>query len=151
MKNTTLHLLLADDDEADRLIFTEAFSELKIKTNVNTVNNGVQLMEWLTMKNANLPHLIFLDLNMPGKNGMQCLKEIKSNEKLNNIFIAIYSTSESEKDIEETFCNGANIYITKPADFKMLKQVLEKAIITASLYQDKSIKLIKREHFILKL
>jgi CheY-like chemotaxis protein len=66
------------------------------------------------------------------------LKEIKSNEKLKDIFIAIYSTSDSEKDMEETFLNGANIYITKPNDFNKLKQVLEKAVMTAYQYQERS-------------
>ncbi len=148
MNNEPFHILLADDDEADRLLFTEAFSELKMKTIVRTVNNGVQLMEWLTMKNIRLPHLLFLDLNMPRKNGLQCLKEIRSNEKLNDISIAIYSTSDNEKDMEETFRYGANIYITKPTDFNMLKQVLEKAVKTAYQYQDQS---MNRNNFLLKI
>lgn len=143
-----LHIVLADDDESDRLLFTEAFAEIRIKTIVRTVNNGAQLMELLNKKNTHLPHLIFLDLNMPRKNGMECLKEIKRNSKLKDISIAIYSTSESEKDIEETFRNGANVYITKPNNFKILKQVLEKAVTTAYLYQEKP---MKRDNFILRI
>ncbi len=148
MKNKPIHIILADDDEADRLLFTEAFSELKIKTIVRTVNNGMQLMEWLNMENIRLPHLVFLDLNMPGKDGFQCLKEIKSDDNLKDIFIAIYSTSESEKDMEETFRNGANIYICKPADFNKLKQVLEKAVMTTYQYQSEP---MKREFFLLRI
>lgn len=143
-----LQILLADDDEGDRLIFKVAFSELKIKTVVHTVNNGIQLMEWLNKKDIHLPYLLFLDLNMPPKNGLECLKEIKSNEKLKDIFIAIYSTSDSEKDMEETFNNGANVYITKPSDFSKLKQVLDKALRTASTYQNTT---LKRELFFLKV
>ena len=148
MENEPLHILLADDDEGDRLLFTDAFTELKIKTIVRTVNNGIQLIEWLNMKNIRLPHLLFLDLNMPRKSGLECLKEIRSNEKLKDISIAIYSTSDNETDIEETFRNGANVYITKPNDFKMLKQVLEKAVMTAFQYQDQS---MKRENFLLRI
>ncbi len=148
MENKPLHILLADDDETDRLFFTDAFSELKIKTIVKTVNNGVDLMNWLNEKDALLPHLIFLDLNMPIKDGLQCLKEIRGNEKLKDISVAIYSTSSSEKDIEETFLNGANIYITKPSDFNSLKKVLEKAVITAYQYQEEG---MKRENFLLKI
>lgn len=148
MNNKPLHILLADDDESDRLLFIEAFLELKIETIVHTVNSGIELMEWLNMENVHLPHLLFLDLNMPRKNGLQCLKEIRSNKKLKDISIAIYSTSDSEKDIEETFLNGANVYITKPFDFNLLKQVLEKAVMTASQYQDKS---MKREDFLLRI
>ncbi len=135
MENTPLHILLADDDESDRLLFKEAFEELEIKPIVHTVNNGMQLMDYLTKKGTPLPNLLFLDLNMPRKNGLECLKEIRSNKKFKDISIVIYSTSASEKDIDETFLNGANVYIKKPNDFSMLKQVLAKAVITPSLYQ----------------
>jgi CheY-like chemotaxis protein len=148
MKNEPIHILLADDDEDDRLLFTEAFSELQFKNIVQTVNSGIELMERLTFKDLHLPHLLFLDLNMPGKNGIQCLHEIRSNKALKDIFIAIYSTSDNEEDIEETFIRGANVYITKPNSFKMLKQVLEKAVMTVSLYEDES---MKRENFLLQV
>ena len=148
MNNEPFHILLADDDEGDRLLFKVAFSELQIETVVHTVNSGIQLMEWLNMKDVPLPYLLFLDLNMPPKNGLECLKEIKSNEKLKDIFIAIFSTSDNEKDMEESFRNGANVYITKPNDFNMLKQVLEKAVKTASKYQDPS---MNRENFLLRI
>jgi CheY-like chemotaxis protein len=148
MQNEPIYILLTDDDEADRLLFAEAFSELKINTIIHTLNDGVQLMELLNTTNEQLPHLIFLDLNMPFKNGLQCLKEIRSNQKFDDIFIAIYSTSSNEKDIEDTFRNGANIYITKPSEFNFLKQVLEKAVMTTYRYRDNS---MKKENFILKL
>lgn len=148
MLSNPLQILLADDDENDRLLFTDAFSELKTKTIVQTVNNGIELMKWLNGKDTRLPHLIFLDLNMPIKNGLQCLKEIRSNETLKNISVAIYSTSNNQKDIEETFSNGANVYITKPSDFNTLKQILEKAVMIAYLYQQGD---MRRENFLLKL
>lgn len=148
MENIPLLILLADDDETDRLLFTEAFLEIKIKTIVETVNNGVELMQWLNEKHDHLPHLLFIDLNMPRKNGLQCLKEIRSNEKLKNISVAIYSTSDNESDVEETFRNGANIYITKPPDFTILKQVLEKAVMATYQYQQVG---MKRENFLLKI
>jgi len=148
LKNEPLHILLADDDEADRFLFREAFSELEIKTIVHTVNNGMELMEWLNMENTRLPHLLFLDLNMPRKNGLQCLKEIRKNEKLKDISIAIYSTSDNEKDMEEAFLNGANVYITKPIGFDMLKQVLEKAVTTVYTYQEPS---FNKANFLLHL
>ena len=105
-------------------------------------------MELLNTTTHPLPHLIFLDLNMPRKNGLACLKEIKSNKKFKDISIAIYSTSANEKDMDETFRYGTNDYITKPAEFTILKQVLEKAVMMAYLYQDQS---MKRENFILKI
>jgi CheY-like chemotaxis protein len=135
MKTEPFLILLADDDEGDRLLFTEAFSELKIKTTVETVNDGEQLMDWLNAEDHPIPHFLFLDLNMPRKNGFECLKEIKNDERLKDIFVAIYSTSDNEKDVEETFYNGANVYITKPNDFTVLKQLLYKAIAATLIYE----------------
>lgn len=148
MTNEPLRILLADDDEGDRLLFTVAFSEIKIKTNVFTVNSGIELMEWLKINSNPLPHILFLDLNMPPKNGLECLKEIRNNEKLKEIFVAIYSTSDSEKDMEETFQQGANIYITKPNDFNVLKQILYKAVSTTLIYQGNT---FNRKNFLMKI
>lgn len=148
MKNDPFQIVLADDDEGDRFLLKEAFSEIKIKTVIHTVNDGTELMEYLHQKDLSIPYLIFLDLNMPLKNGLECLKEMKNEEKLKDIFIAIYSTSDHENDVDETFKNGANIYITKPNDFSKLKQVLEKAVTTASQYRDS---IMKRENFLLKI
>jgi CheY-like chemotaxis protein len=148
MENAPLMILLADDDESDRLLFKEAFGELKIKSVVHTVNNGRQLMDYLRKKDATLPHLIFLDLNMPRKNGLECLKEIRSNEKFKKIPIAIYSTSAFKIDIDETFSNGANVYIKKPSDFNILKQLLTKVVSTARLYQNPSFSI---ETFLLRI
>ena len=148
MENKIINILLADDDESDRFIFIEAFTELKIKSIVETVKNGVELMSWLEDEKQQLPHLLFLDLNMPKKNGIQCLKEIRSSQKLKDLSVVIYSTSNSAKDIEESFINGANIYIHKPADYTVLKNVLEKAVTTAYQYRGDG---MNRENFILKI
>lgn len=148
MENTPLYILLADDDETDRLLFKEAFEEVTIKTIVHTVNNGMQLMEYLIKKGNRLPHLLFLDLNMPQKNGIECLKEIKSNRELKEIPIAIYSTSASEKDMKEAFGNGANVYIHKPTEFNKLIRVLEKTVVMAYQYQDPD---LNKENFLLKI
>lgn len=148
MDNVPFHILLAEDDENDRLLFTEAFSDLKLETIIQAVNDGVQLMEWLAKERSTLPHMLFLDLNMPRKNGLDCLKEIRGNEEFNNVFIAIYSTSSNQRDMEETFLNGANVYITKPSGFNDLKQVLAKAVMRAHFYRDAS---MKKENFLLRL
>jgi CheY-like chemotaxis protein len=128
MDNGQIHVLLADDDEDDRLFFKEAFEEIKIKTRVTLVKDGVELMKYLTSDSRPKPHILFLDLNMPRKSGLECLLEIRNNDHLKDIPIAIYSTSSSDEDIENTFIKGANVYITKPNDFKELKQILEEVI-----------------------
>jgi len=128
MNEDALHILLADDDDDDRLFFKDAIEEVKINTVVTLVKDGVELMNYLEKPNIVLPNLLFLDLNMPRKSGMECLKEIRSNNRLKNLIIAIYSTSALEKDVKETFVKGANIYIKKPNDFAILKEHLTKVI-----------------------
>jgi len=137
MKKKPLNILLADDDECDRFLFMEVFKGTAMNVEIHTVNDGVQLMDYLKTIDTPLPDLLFLDLNMPRKNGLECLKEIRSNEKLKDLAIAIYSTSGTEKDIEETFNNGANIYIKKPNDFNLLEELLCKAIRSFDECQEK--------------
>ena len=103
VQNEIIRVLLAEDDDEDRMVFLEALDSLKIKTAVQTVNNGAALIKHLQDLNSVIPHLLFLDLNMPKKSGLACLVEIKQMERLKNLTIVIYSTSSSEKDIEETF------------------------------------------------
>ncbi|MBU2948849.1 response regulator [Zobellia uliginosa] len=128
MDNKLLNIVLADDDEDDRMLFSEAIDEIGIRTKLSLFKHGQELMDYLTLPNIVLPNLIFLDLNMPIKNGMQCLKEIRENPDLKDLCIAIYSTSSSEKDIEETFLNGANIYLNKPNNFVKLQSSVEKIL-----------------------
>jgi CheY-like chemotaxis protein len=148
MSNDPIYVLLADDDEDDRLFFRDAFEEIKIKTVVQTVNNGEELMLHLSQPNTVLPHVLFLDLNMPFKTGIECLDEIKKIEHLKDVAVAIYSTSASEADIEETFVKGANVYIKKPSDFGALKKVLSEVITLNWQYQTSG---LNRDNFLLSL
>ncbi|WP_046755429.1 response regulator [Kordia jejudonensis] len=148
MNEDYIHIVLADDDEDDRLFFTDAFEELKITTKVQTYNDGVYLMDYLNSEDAILPNVLFLDLNMPRKNGMECLKEIKANEKFADIAIAIYSTSASEEDIENTFIHGANIYIKKPDNFKKLKKALSEVVTINWQYHTSG---LNKDNFLLRL
>jgi len=148
MEHESICILLADDDEDDRFFFKEAFEAIKIKTIVKTVNDGVELMSHLAQNEKKLPHILFLDLNMPRKSGIECLLEIKSIDHLKDIPIVIYSTSASDQDIEDTFVKGANVYIKKPNDFIILKKLLEEVITTNWLYQTSG---LNREGFLLSL
>jgi CheY-like chemotaxis protein len=122
-------VLLADDDEDDRLIFKEALEQTGLNVKLTLTHNGVQLMEYLEQqKGKELPHILFLDLNMPLKGGIDCLKEIRDDDVLQGLSVAIYSTSASEEDIENTFIEGANVYIKKPNDFNRLVKVLDHVI-----------------------
>jgi CheY-like chemotaxis protein len=148
MAKEYMNIILADDDEDDRLFFTDAFDELKINTKVSTYNDGVELMDYLNAEEAILPDILFLDLNMPRKSGKECLIEIRDNEKFQNIAVAIYSTSSSEEDIEETFVQGANIYIKKPSDFTLLKKVLSDVITINWQYHTSG---LNKDNFLLRM
>ncbi len=148
MQTDYIHIILADDDEDDRSFFKDAFSELKINTKVETFSDGVDLMDYLNSDDAILPNVLFLDLNMPMKTGLECLHEIKSNKKFDDIAIAIYSTSSSEEHIEETFVNGANIYIRKPNDFNVLKKVLSDVVSINWQYHTSS---LNKDNFLLRM
>jgi CheY-like chemotaxis protein len=148
MQHDSILITLADDDEDDRLFFTDAFEELKINTIVNTVNNGKELLNFLNHPETVLPNIIFLDLNMPILNGIDCLKEIKSNDKFKDIAIAIYSTSSSDKDVENTFVLGANIYIKKPSNFNDLKKTLSEVVIINWQYHTSG---LNKDNFLLRL
>lgn len=148
MQHDSILITLADDDEDDRLFFTDAFEELKINTIVNTVNNGKELLNFLNHPETVLPHIIFLDLNMPILNGVDCLKEIKLNDKFKDIAVAIYSTSSSDQDVEDTFVLGANIYIKKPSSFDDLKKILSDVVIINWQYHTSG---LNKDNFLLRL
>ena len=148
MNKEYTYIILVDDDEDDRLFFTDAFQEIKIATKIQTFKDGVELMDYLNSDRAILPEILFLDLNMPKKNGIECLNEIKANSKFDDIAIAIYSTSSSEEHIEETFVLGANIYIKKPSDFNDLKKVLQDVVTINWQYQTSG---LNKDNFLLKM
>ncbi|UOB16953.1 response regulator [Abyssalbus ytuae] len=148
MNINALNVVLVDDDEDDRLLFKDAIDEIRIKTNLVSFCNGQDFMDFLNNPQTILPQIVFLDLNMPIKNGIQCLEEIKKNNRLRNISVVIYSTSSSEKDIEDTFVKGANVYINKPNDFNKLKKAIEEVLKINWQYQTST---LNKENFLLRI
>ncbi|WP_306351013.1 response regulator [Flavobacterium sp. '19STA2R22 D10 B1'] len=148
MHQKPLNVVLADDDVEDRLIFADAIEEIKIKTVFTALNDGIQLMEYLQNEETIIPDIIFLDLNMPCKSGLDCLREIRNDKRLKNISIAIYSTSSSDEDIENTFVEGANVYIKKPTDFSALKKVMSEVLQINWQYQTSG---LNKETFLLSI
>jgi CheY-like chemotaxis protein len=133
MNDLKLNLLLADDDDDDCIFFREALDELLLPVALATVNDGVALMNFLSKdKSSNLPDLIFLDLNMPRKSGIECLTEIKNSNELRNLPIIIFSTSFNAEIIDLVYEKGATHYIQKPAEFSKLKRVIENALATTT-------------------
>src|SRR6478752_6042239 len=123
-------VLLADDDSDDRELFREAAGFVDPNVNIITANDGEELMTNLTRDNMTMPDLIFLDLNMPKKNGKECLSEIRSNSILKGIPVIIYTTSLNPIDIEDTFNSGALYFFRKPNSFEELKEVLHQVFTT---------------------
>jgi CheY-like chemotaxis protein len=127
-----LNILLADDDMDDCNFFKQALEALPIPTHLKTVHDGEQLMAYLLGKVETLPDVLFLDLNMPRKNGFECLTEIKDNTQLKHIPVVIFSTSFPKNIIDKAFKLGANVYVRKPGDFAQLKQVIHNALPIAT-------------------
>jgi CheY-like chemotaxis protein len=121
-------IILTDDDKASQRIFEDALSRIKILADLTTADNGQQLMDKLRDPDEPIPDVIFLDINMPVKDGKECLLEIKSDKNLKHIPTVIYTASDSEKDIEDTYRAGANLYITKPVSFSVLVNIIEKVL-----------------------
>ncbi len=118
-----LHLLLADDDKDDRFFFKKALEELPVATQLTTVENGEKLIHFLTENNQSLPDALFLDLNMPRKNGLECLLEIKNNEKLKHLPVIVLSTSLNREVVDLLYKTGAYYYARK-TDMMELSKVL---------------------------
>ena len=119
-------VLLADNDKDDQEIFHEALTEANIPADLITVDSGQELMDNLKDPSEPNPDIIFLDINMPVKSGKECLAEIKSDETLKEIPTVMLSTSESVKDVEDTFNPGANLYVRKPFSFRSFILLLKK-------------------------
>ncbi|MEP1559437.1 MAG: response regulator [Maribacter dokdonensis] len=143
-----LKILLVDDDEDDRQFFADALEGIELNTDLHQLENGKSCMEFLLSDTENTPDLVFLDLNMPIMNGFECLEAIRNTPHLKDLLVAIYSTSSAERDIEETFEKGANIYIKKPSSFSELKKSLKQVVKMNWAYHLND---FKKENFLLKI
>lgn len=128
MKNpgSTIQVLLTDDDADDLMIFEEAIKEVSLPVQLSSVENGKDLLTLLAGNYS--PNFIFLDVNMPGKSGKDCLREIKSNPLFHDIAVIMYSTSSNKDDIESCYKQGANLYVIKPHLFTDIVKMLEKIL-----------------------
>ncbi len=134
MNKNHLNILLCDDDTDDCLFFEKALEGLDRSTKLNAVYDGEQLIDYLSKHIDDLPDVLFLDLNMPRKNGFESLCEIKEDNSLKDLQIIMFSTSfPRDPDYEEDMKNrllaiGADYFIRKPEDFELLKKTIDQAL-----------------------
>lgn len=134
MNTKYLNILLADDDLDDCVFFKNALEELSPSAKLTIVHDGEHLMHYLSDNRSgkNRIDVLFLDINMPRKTGLECLSEIKRNPGLKNIPVVMFSTSNSWDTINMLFKSGSHVYIHKPSDFAQLKQVIQHALPIAT-------------------
>jgi two-component system, response regulator len=126
-----VQILIADDDQDDCLMTREAFRECRIVNPLHFVHDGEELMNYLKRRppyvdevRYPLPGLILLDLNMPRMDGREALQAIKGDSLLRSIPVVILSTSSADEDILRSYAIGVNSFITKPASFSGLLEVV---------------------------
>ena len=132
MKKKPLTILMAEDDEEDRLLVFDAWDDSRLANDLCVVNDGEELMDYLYYrgqyadpKDAPRPGLILLDLNMPRKDGRECLREIKADPELREIPVIALTSSKSEEDVLRTYDLGINAYMTKPVTYEKLVEALK--------------------------
>ena len=127
MNRPPIHILLVDDDADDRQFFCEAIHEIDPQIIVHISIDGIEAIQYLH-RTPHLPGYIFLDMNMPRLNGLQTLKEIKSNGMWQHIPVIMYSTSQFKQEQDLAFQNGASRFVQKPSSFSAICKVLAKII-----------------------
>ncbi len=144
--NNNIHILFSDDDPDDALLFTRAVDILDRPVLLSFAEDGRQLLKFL--EKQTLPDLVFLDLNMPFKSGLECLKEIRQEKKFDKLPIVVYTTSKNPEDINACYKLGANLYVVKPYAFEdIIKSV--KKILSLNLQEQTAIP--ARDAFVLNV
>jgi len=121
-------VLLVEDDQGDILMTREAFEHYKIRNKLHVVTDGEQALQFLRRTGeyakAPRPGLILLDLNLPRRDGLEVLAELKQDPELRVIPVVILTTSQAEEDILRSYSLHANAYVSKPVDFERFMEVI---------------------------
>ena len=130
-EQTSLQLvdvLLIEDDPGDVLMTREAFEHYQIRNSLHVVGDGEQALHFLRKTgdyaDVPTPGLILLDLNLPRRNGLEVLAELKADSALLAIPVVVLTTSQAEEDILRSYALHANAYISKPVDFEKFVSVI---------------------------
>ena len=117
--------LLVDDDTDDASLFREALAMKVPGSECHTVEDGIEMFDFLAKHESDKPDVIFLDINMPVMNGWECLRKLKNNNLYMKVPTVMYSTSSAKRDIEKAYGLGVDLFVTKPEDFLELAGILE--------------------------
>ena len=123
--NIKLHVFIADDDPEDIDFFKLALQEIAKDVKLTVAKNGLELLDFLKVV---IPDIIFLDINMPAMNGLDCLAQIRKQQSLDMVPVIIYSTAASKADIYKSYILGANRFIKKPVYFDAIKKQLAQTL-----------------------
>ena len=121
-------VLLVEDDPGDVLMTREAFEHHQLRNQLHVVNDGEQALQFLhrtgEYASAPRPGLILLDLNLPRRDGLEVLAELKGDPGLRVIPVVILTTSHADEDILRSYALHANAYVSKPVDFERFMDVI---------------------------
>ena len=121
-------IFLADDDVDDCMLFEDALKEVNMSAALTMASDGVELLSLMETSIPPPPDVIFLDLNMPKKNGFECLAQIRSTKQWKDIPVVIFSTTGQEEMVRKVHQQGANYFIRKPGSFPKLKQAIKQIL-----------------------
>lgn len=124
------YVYLADDDEDDRLLFSDAVESIFDDCEVATFVDGERLIRHLKSNPDIVPFIMFIDINMPRMNGFECLEAIKSMPLCKDVPVIMYSTSSSQADIARSRELGANLYVQKPYNYEVMKVLMQQIFDT---------------------
>lgn len=123
-KAPKMTVLIVDDDADDRMFLEQALRQIGYTQHIEFLEDGEELMDYLTRPDSDLPNLVILDLNMPRKNGLQALQEIKANPQLRRLPVVVLTTSSADEDVSRSYDLGGNSFITKPFNFNRLVEMM---------------------------
>ncbi|RKS95990.1 response regulator [Chryseobacterium defluvii] len=148
MNKEYLNVIVADHEEGNVVYFKDILKDLKIDIKVQMFWNGEDLMKYLNTENNIVPEVLFIAHNLAKKSGLECLEEIKSDIRLNNMVNVVYSDRFSDQEADELFVKGANVCFNRPAEYKALKKIITEVITINWQYHTSG---LNKDNFIMKV